>query len=192
MQTPLQITFRHMPPSPVVEARIRELATRLEHFHARVIGCHVVVDAPSEHRHQGVPYTIKIDLSLPGRDIHVNSERAEHSAHTDIYVALRDAFDTATRLVEDQARQGRNDVKHHELPTLGAIAEIDADAGQGHISGDDGRYVYFHRNCVHGSEFSELSVGNVVEYEAEQGDRGLQASAVRLWRRPAVQQPKHH
>jgi cold shock CspA family protein/ribosome-associated translation inhibitor RaiA len=187
MQTPLQITFRHMPSSPAVEARARELATRLEHFHEHIIGCHVTIDAPAAHRHHGAPYTIKIDLGLPGRDVHVNSERAAHDAHTDIYVALRDAFDTATRLLEDRARQRRGDVKHHELPSLGAIADIDNAAGHGRITGDDGHDVFFHRNSVHGTDFLTLSVGNVVEYEAQQGNQGLQASAVRLWRNSARQ-----
>lgn len=185
MQTPLQITFRHMDPSPAVEARIRELAARLEHFYKRIIGCHVVIEAPAAHRNQGAPFTVKIDLGLPGRDIHVNSERAEHAAHADVYVALRDTFNTATRLLEDQVREHRNDIKHHELQPLGTIAEIDPDAGQGRIAGDDGCYVYFHRNSVHGIDFADLAVGSVVEYEAEQGDLGLQAAAVKLWRKTA-------
>ena len=36
MQLPLQITFRHMDPSPAPEARIRELTARLEKFSAQV------------------------------------------------------------------------------------------------------------------------------------------------------------
>ena len=43
MQTPLRIVFRHMPPSAAVEARIREHVDRLERFHSRITGCHVVI-----------------------------------------------------------------------------------------------------------------------------------------------------
>ena len=46
MQTPLRIAFRHMPPSPAVEARVREHVDRLERFHSRITGCH-------EREHRG-------------------------------------------------------------------------------------------------------------------------------------------
>lgn len=187
MQTPLQITFRHMATSPAVEARVRELAARLEHFNNRIIGCHVVIEAPAAHRNKGAPFLVRIELILPGRDVHVNSERAERAAHADVHVALRDAFDAAKRLLEEQVREQRLDVKHHELPQLGTVTEIGDESGR--IDGDDGRFLYFHRNSVHGCNFSELRVGNVVEYEAEPGDQGPQAVAVRLWRKPAHQPP---
>jgi ribosomal subunit interface protein len=113
MQTPLRITFRHMDSSPAVEARIREHVDRLERFHDRLTGCHVVVEAPPAHRNKGAPFEIKIDLTVPGGDIAVHSERAEHEAHTDVYVALRDAFDSARRMLQDYARERRGDVKAH-------------------------------------------------------------------------------
>ena len=38
MELPLQITFRNIPPSPAIEANIREKAARLDRFSARAIG----------------------------------------------------------------------------------------------------------------------------------------------------------
>ena len=111
MQTPLRITFRHLEPSPAVEARVREHVERLERFHGRITGCHVVVEAPPGHRHKGAPFDVKIDLTVPGRDICVRSERTEHEAHMDVYVALRDAFDAARRLLQGHAREHRGDVQ---------------------------------------------------------------------------------
>jgi ribosomal subunit interface protein len=113
MQTPLRITFRHMRTSPAVEALVREHVERLERFHDRIIGCHVVVEAPPAHRNKGTPFDVKIDLTAPGIEIAVRSERAEHEAHTDVCVALRDAFDSARRLLHDYARERRGDIKHH-------------------------------------------------------------------------------
>ena len=52
MQLPLQITFRNMEPSHALEARIQELAGRLDKFSARIMRCHVVVEAPSKQQHQ--------------------------------------------------------------------------------------------------------------------------------------------
>lgn len=180
MQTPLRITFRHMESSPAVEARVREHVDWLERFHSHITGCHVVIEAPPAHRHKGAPFDVKIDLTVPGGEIAVRSERAEHEAHMDVYVALRDAFDSARRLLQDYAREHRGDVKRHELPQLGTIDQVAE--GFGRIAADDGHYVYFHSNSVHGVPFDDLAVGSVVEFEEEQGDEGAQAAAVRLWR----------
>lgn len=180
MQTPLRITFRHMETSPAVEARVREHVEWLERFHDRITGCHVVIERPPAHRHKGAPFDVKIDITVPGDEIVVRSERAEHGAHVDVYVALRDAFDSARRLLQDQAREHRGDVKRHDLPVLGTIDQIEE--GFGRITADDGHYVYFHRNSVHGVPFNELTVGAIVEFEEEQGDEGMQAAAVRPWR----------
>ena len=114
METPLRITFRHMQPSPAVEARVREHVDRLERFHDRITGCHVVIEAPPAHRNNGAPFDVRIDLTVPGSEITVRSGRAEHEAHVDVYVALRDAFDSARRLLQDHAREHRGDIKHHE------------------------------------------------------------------------------
>ena len=180
MQVPLQMTFRHMESSPAVEARIKEHVARLERFHHRITGCHVVIEGPPAHRHKGAPFDVRIDLTVPGREITVRSERAEHEAHMDLYVSLRDAFDSMRRRLQDEVREARGDVKHHALPNVGTIAELNAEFGR--IGSDDGHLVYFHRNSVHGAEFGDLSVGSLVEFEEEAGELGPQASAVRLWR----------
>jgi cold shock CspA family protein/ribosome-associated translation inhibitor RaiA len=180
MQTPLRITFRHMEPSAAVEARVREHVQWLERFHERITGCHVVIESPPAHRRKGASFDVRIDLTVPGGEVCVRSERAEHPPHMDVYVALRDAFDDARRLLQDYAREHRGDVKQHEMPMLGTVEQIDD--GFGRIAADDGHSVYFHRNSVHGIGFNDLSVGTVVEFEEELGDMGVQAAAVRLWR----------
>jgi sigma 54 modulation/S30EA-like ribosomal protein len=48
MTLPLQITFRHMNPSPALEARIRRKAAELEQISDRITSCRVVVE--SRHR----------------------------------------------------------------------------------------------------------------------------------------------
>jgi ribosomal subunit interface protein len=107
-----------MQSSPAVEARVHEHVERLERFHDRITGCHVVIEAPPAHRNKGAPFDVRIDLTVPGGEIAVRSERAEHEEHADVYVALRDAFDSARRLLQDYARERRGDVKRHvEKPT---------------------------------------------------------------------------
>ncbi len=113
MQTPVQVTFRQVDPSPAVEARARELAGRLDHYYTRITGCHVVIQGPPAHRHKGAPYSVRIDVIVPGHELFVDSERDQHAEHTDVYVALRDAFDAMRRQLEDYARRQRGDTKRH-------------------------------------------------------------------------------
>ena len=113
MQTPLRITFRHMDPSASVEARIRGHVDRLERFHKRITGCHVIVEAPAGHRRQGAPYGITIDLTVPGREVAVRSGQAEREAHTDVYVAIRDAFDDVKRLLHSEEVLPRDARRDH-------------------------------------------------------------------------------
>ena len=60
MQIPLHITFRNLPRSESVEARIREKAARLEEFHPRITGCHVTVEELDRHRRQGKQVRIRL------------------------------------------------------------------------------------------------------------------------------------
>lgn len=52
MQVPLQITFRHMDPSPALEARIRRRAEELEQFSGRITACHVTVESRHRRHHK--------------------------------------------------------------------------------------------------------------------------------------------
>jgi ribosomal subunit interface protein len=103
MQTPLRLTFRHVGSSPAIEARVRDLTARLERFHDRIISCRVVIEAPPGHSSKGGPFTVKVEVTVPGGAINVNSAHALHPEHADVYVALRDAFDAVTRQLQDYA-----------------------------------------------------------------------------------------
>jgi len=109
MQRPIQITFKDIAHSEAVETHIREKAAKLETFYPGIIGCHVTVELPHKHQHQGKLHNVRIDIKVPGSEIVVNRDK-----HEDIYVALRDAFDAAKRQVEEYGRKQRGDVKRHE------------------------------------------------------------------------------
>jgi ribosomal subunit interface protein len=111
MQVPLQISFRNMDPSPAVEAIVREKAAKLDRFFERIVSCDVTIEAPHRHHHKGKLYKVRIDVGMPGNDVHVNQEGPKNQAHEDVYVAIRDAFDAAVRQLEDHARKLRGDVK---------------------------------------------------------------------------------
>ena len=52
--------------------------------------------------------------------------------------------------------------------------------GFGFLETADGREIYFHKNSVLDGAFSRLSVGARVAFAEEPGDKGPQASTVRL------------
>lgn len=112
MQIPLQITVRDMAHSAALDARIREKVAGLEHFHPRVTSCRVTVTESSRHHQQGRQFEVRIDIRVPGHaEIVANRQHDE-----DVYAALRDAFDSAKRQLEEAIREKRGDVKAHEPP----------------------------------------------------------------------------
>ncbi|MGZ8153478.1 MAG: HPF/RaiA family ribosome-associated protein [Methylovulum sp.] len=115
MEIPLQIVFRGIPPSEAVEAQIREKVSKLEKCHQHIMSCRVAVEAEHHHRHQGNQYHVRIDISTPHKELIISREHHDKQAHEDAYVAIRDAFNAATRQLEDYARIQRKDVKTHNV-----------------------------------------------------------------------------
>lgn len=177
---PLQISFRHMEPSPALEARIRQLAARLERFSAHIMRCHVVVQAPHEHHQQGNLFDVRIDITVPTAEFSIQRAHPYNHSHEDPYVSLRDAFRAAQRKLQDYEREHRGDVKVHTPMPHGRISELDTEHGFGRIESDDGRSVYFHRNSVLGRPFEALTTGIEVRFAEEAGAQGPQASTVHI------------
>ena len=113
MKLPLQISFRHMERTRSLEETIRKKATKLNQFAARIMSCRVVVEPAGEHRLHGTQYEVRIDITLPGGEVVATREPGEHEAYKEITVAIRDAFDTAARQLEEYVRIQRGDVKFH-------------------------------------------------------------------------------
>lgn len=111
MHMPLQITARHMAHSDVLDARIREHAAKLEEFYRGIISCHVVVEQQGLHRHQGRWFNVRIAVHVPEHELIVNRDHDE-----DVYIALRDAFASLGRRLEDVARRQHGQVKSHQAP----------------------------------------------------------------------------
>lgn len=171
MQRPLQITTRDIPESAAVDAHIREKVDKLGQFYPHIIGCHVVVEMPHKHSHQGKLFNVRLEIKVPGSEIVVNRELDE-----DIYVVLRDAFDAAKRALDDYGRKQRGDVKFHEPVTHGTVAKL-FDEGYGFIETAEGE-LYFSRDNVVSHGFGKLEVGDEVHFIVEPAGEGLQAKRV--------------
>ena len=117
MQVPLQITLRHVAPSETLDRRIRRDADKLGEFHPNIISCHVVIEELALRKQQGRMFNVRLTVHVPDHDLVVNRDHAE-----DVHVALRDAFASMVRRLEDVARRQRREVKTHEDPRQSKLA----------------------------------------------------------------------
>lgn len=180
MQLPIQITFRNLDRSEAIEAKIRERAEKLDQYDDRIMSCLVTVEAQHKHHHHGNSYHVRVDVTVPDGELVASREPDEHHSYTDVYVAIRDAFDTMCRQLEDHGRRERRQVKSHEVPPHGRIVEFYPAEDYGRIETLDGRLVYFHRNSVVNADFDKLGIGAEVRFAEEMGERGPQASTVHV------------
>ena len=180
MKLPLQITFRNMEGSDAMKANIEERAGKLDQVCDQIMSCRVMVEAQHRHRQAGNLYHVRIDLTVPGNELVVSREAHEHHSHTDVYVAIRDAFDAARRQLENYVRQRRREVKSHAAPPHGRISQLFFNEGYGRIETSDNREIYFNRNSLLNGDFEKLEIGSEVSFSEEEGDNGPQASTVKI------------
>jgi ribosome-associated translation inhibitor RaiA len=74
MILPVHITFRNMPPSEAVAARVQEEAEKLDEFYKRITSCRVIVEVPHRHHTLGDQVHVRIELGVPGEEIVVRHE----------------------------------------------------------------------------------------------------------------------
>lgn len=179
MKMPVQVVFRNMDKTPWIEDMILEKASGLERFHHHIIGCRVVVELPHRRHHQGNRYQVRIDLSVPEKEI-VVTRSDEHKEHEDIVASVRDAFDSAKRQLEEYSQKRRGDVKAHAEAPYAKVVRLFLEEEYGFIETIDGRELYFHAHSVLNGDFSKLVPGVHVMFVEENGDNGPQASTVRI------------
>lgn len=199
MTLPIQITFRNIEPSDRAESMVRKEAGKLEKFYSGIMSCRVAIEVPENRRRFGGLYHVRIDLGVPGGELVIKNEpnlhrsiQAEEQAktakqreiatpHKHLEVAVRDAFRLARRQLEDYARRRRREIKTHETEQA-HVVELFPRKGYGFLETSDGRQLYFHKNSVLGGTFDRMKLGAPVAFAEEDGDRGPQASTVRILR----------
>lgn len=204
MIRPVQITFRNMESAEAVEAKIhaeakiRAEAIDLDSFYDRIVGCRVVVEVPHRRHERGNVYHVRIDITVPGDELVVRHEPGLHGAtersgigdgtkafeahapHKSLTLAIHDAFDLARRQVQDYARRQQGEVKVHEVTPHARVVRIFPEEDYGFLETPEGNEVYFHRNSVLNAGFERLKVGMEVTFVEEEGEKGVQASTVKL------------
>ena len=104
MHLPLQITVRHM---GYIRQRLGARPQRVRRSW-RILR-RAFAASWSGQRRQGRSFNVRLAVRVPGHELIVNRDHDE-----DVYVALRDAFASLTRRLEDVARRQHRQVKTHE------------------------------------------------------------------------------
>lgn len=198
MQTRLQLTFRNMRPAKEIEDLVRAEAAKLESFYGQLLGCHVTLELPHQHRRKGGRYNVRLNLTVPRaalvvkrepslaahtRQLHergIKKDSEVNTSHKDLHIAITDAFNAAARRLQDFARRQRGDVKTHAPLSEARVSKVFEDQGYGFLMTNDGQEIYFHKNSVLGRAFGRLKEGMLVSFVEELGEKGPQASTVRV------------
>jgi cold shock CspA family protein len=195
------ITFRGISRSAVLETAILAHIAKLENFYKPITGCRILIELAERHHGTGNRVHVRLDLTVPGEEIVVTHEASLHAAaqdaeqpretkrdevdaeRTHAVVAIRRAFAVAQRRLQDFARRQRGDVKRPVRQPRGRVIRLFPEGDYGFLEADDGHEVYFHRGSVLGDAFDELAIGTRVLFAEEPGDKGPQASTVKVARR---------
>ena len=128
MSIPVDIRFRNLRRSSLIEDDIRRRAEKLHAYCGDISSCHVVVEVPHRHHGKGHRYHVRIDLTAPGTEIavaHASSLRGVgvqarlkaleiDAMRIDVQLVVREAFEAARRRLQDYARRRRGAVKTHD------------------------------------------------------------------------------
>ncbi len=131
-KTPIDITFRGMPPRKWMKEDIQEYAAKLDTYCRHITSCRAVVGLPHQHHEEGNRFRLEIKISVPGEKIVVSRDSNVHGLARDLgepegakafeveamrkhpRLVIREAFDVARRQLQDYARRQRMAVKSHE------------------------------------------------------------------------------
>jgi cold shock CspA family protein len=181
MEIPAHVDFQGVKPAQWVREAIDAHIAGLERRFGRITMCRVVLKTPGEHHQSGGLYEVNVQLALPdGREVNVGRTATADERHGDLTFAINDAFKRARRRLQDQVRRFQGQVKAHEGQPLGVVTKLDTAGGFGFIETADRREIYFHKNSVLNRAFSRLTPGTHVSFFEEMGEKGPQASTVRL------------
>ncbi len=91
------IQFRNLDHSEAIEKRIREHISKLNQHFGEINSCHVVVEMHHRHHQHGNHFHVLVDVNVPGHELLTYNQPDKNKLYSDVYVAIRDAFDAMDR-----------------------------------------------------------------------------------------------
>ena len=148
----------------------------LKHHAGFVLHLRVSIEATTHHKEGG--YEVKIVASVPN-DTVVVTRKGEM-----VRPLLIEAFDVLALQLKEILRKKRKTKKQAEpaavVDSVGVINKVSPHESYGFITTYDDREIYFHENALKNAEIDDLAEGDSVVYGESLGDKGPQASWVRV------------
>lgn len=197
MLLPVQVTIRNIEHHEGLEDYVRREAAKLERFYNQISSCRVMVERPQKAASSKI-YHVRIDLGVPNeelvvkhfpslhgtlRDLQTQKSRGEERSvlqHKTPKRAIREAFEEMARQLQDYARRQNGTVKSKHRAEEAVVKELLPEEGYGFLETDDGREIYFHQASVLDGCFPQLRIGTRVKFTEEAGEKGPQASTVKV------------
>ncbi len=183
MKVPLEIAFKGIRNTDELDVLIREEAVKLERVCDYISSCRVIVEMRQKHQTSGSPYRVRIDMTIPpGHELVVKQESGKGDMHDPVEIVIKEVFDSAVRQLRKLVQQQRGTVKTHpEQQVMAVVHRLFPDQEYGFLrTVDTQQDVYFHKNSVLHHDFDRLTVGTGVRYTAQEGEQGMQATAVQI------------
>jgi cold shock CspA family protein/ribosome-associated translation inhibitor RaiA len=186
MQVPLNVTFRNVRKDAAIENLIQKQSAKLERVCDYIVSCRLAVEKPQEHQKSGNSFRVRIDVTVPPEhELVVIREAGEGDLHEQLPTVIRDAFGAMRRRLKKLVEKQRGDVKSHPAQEVGGlVVRLFREQGYGFIQSSNGQEIYFHKNSLPANDFDRLEIGTGVQWHEEQGDKGPQASTVRIIDKP--------
>lgn len=179
MQTPVEIDFRGFEASDAQRSAIERHLAEIERRFGGIISGRVSVKAPDMHHRTGAAFEVSIRLKLPaGREVDVSRTPGADERHASFNFALGDAFRRAERQLHDAVERMQGEVKTGAEQPAGTVVRLFED--HGFLETAEGLEIYFHRNSVVNGGFDRLERGSRVTFVESRGEKGPQASTVKL------------
>jgi len=169
----LHIESRNVSMLPAWRADIEARFAELQNGRDDIIHGRATVTKHRHHRKADDNAEVLVLVQIPGHTVTARKREATFE------LAIRESFDAvAAELETIREKRATHEVRLPPVPRRGVIARLFRDDGYGFILEDGGGEVYFHRNAVHDLTFDELTEGTEISFNAEQGEKGLQATTV--------------
>ncbi len=148
----------------------------LKNYASFVLHLRVTIEATTHHKEGG--FEVKIVASVPNDTVVVTRKGDK------VRPLLIEAFDVLTLQLKEILRKKRKIKKHIDSPmdgdSFGVINKVSPHESYGFITTFDEREIYFHENALKNVEMDDLMEGDSVIYGESFGDKGPQASWVRI------------
>ncbi|MBU0664640.1 MAG: cold shock domain-containing protein [Proteobacteria bacterium] len=161
------------------QERIEEEKEKIvRHYANFVLHLRVSIEATKHHKEGG--FELKLVATVPNDTVVVSRKGESMNA------LLVEAFDVLSLQLKEIQRKKRKDQKglegSIEVGSFGVVRKVSPFESYGFIVTPDEREIYFHENALKDISLDKLLEGDEVMYGETVGDKGPQASWVRVAR----------